>query len=353
MLTKRDSKMAQGIAILGMLCLHLFCRTGDLPYAPLIWIGERPLIYYIGLFGDLCVPVFCFCSGYAQSLLYGKKPGGFLRSSGRRIVKFISHFWIVVCLFCVVGLVMGHTAIPGDLPSFVGNMLLYDMSYNGAWWFVVTYVLLIPLTPVFVWCVNRFKPVLIVLGSGVIYFVSYVFRFVLVLNISNAVAAWVWNQLILLGTSQLAFAIGIVFQKYNVMDWLMARKERRPKCCAVAIAVLPAAMFLLRCIEPSLIIAPLSGLVTIISFHLWKKPAGIRWFLEYMGRHSTNIWLVHMFFYMTMFPKLIFASEIPVLILLVLLLACIVTSYLVDGIEAVITKLTDGVRLRILQPKKK
>ena len=345
--------MAQGIAILGMLCLHLFCRTGDLPYTPLIWVGERPLIYYIGLFGDLCVPVFCFCSGYAQSLLYGKNPDGFLRSSGRRIAKFISHFWIVVCSFSGVGLIMGHTAIPGDLPSFIGNMLLFDLRYNGAWWFVVTYVLLIPLTPVYVWCLNRFRPVLVMLGSGLVYFVSYVFRFAWVLDISNAAAAWCWNQLILLGTSQFAFAAGIVFQKYGVMEWLLTGKQRRPKCFAVAIAVLPAAMFLLHCIEPSLVIAPLTGLVTIICFHLWKKPAWIQHFLEYMGRHSTNIWLVHMFFYMTMFPKLIFASGVPTVILLVLLLVCIMASYLIDGVEAAVTKLVVGVRCRVLKRKKK
>ena len=62
-LTKKDTQIAKGIAVLGMVMLHLFCRLGELPYTPWIWVGEVPLIYYLGLFGDLCVPVFCFCSG--------------------------------------------------------------------------------------------------------------------------------------------------------------------------------------------------------------------------------------------------------------------------------------------------
>lgn len=33
---------------------------------PWIWVGENPLIYYMGLFGDICTPIFCFCSGYAH-----------------------------------------------------------------------------------------------------------------------------------------------------------------------------------------------------------------------------------------------------------------------------------------------
>ena len=62
-ITKRDSKMLKGIAILAMLMLHLFCRRDNLPYTPLLWIGDTPLIYYFGLFGDICVamamPITC------------------------------------------------------------------------------------------------------------------------------------------------------------------------------------------------------------------------------------------------------------------------------------------------------
>ena len=38
--------MAKGLAIIGMIMLHLFCRLGSLPYKPLIWIGSVPLVYY-------------------------------------------------------------------------------------------------------------------------------------------------------------------------------------------------------------------------------------------------------------------------------------------------------------------
>ena len=65
-ITKRDSKMLKGVAILSMLMLHLFGRRENLPYAPLLWIGGTPLIYYFALFGDICVAVYCFVSGYAH-----------------------------------------------------------------------------------------------------------------------------------------------------------------------------------------------------------------------------------------------------------------------------------------------
>ena len=49
-ITKRDSKMLKGVAILAMLMLHLFCRKDNLPYTPLLWVGDTPLIYYFGSF---------------------------------------------------------------------------------------------------------------------------------------------------------------------------------------------------------------------------------------------------------------------------------------------------------------
>ena len=48
-MTKEDHKILKGIAVTGMVMLHLFCRLGDLPYKPIIWIKETPLIYYLGL----------------------------------------------------------------------------------------------------------------------------------------------------------------------------------------------------------------------------------------------------------------------------------------------------------------
>ena len=51
-LTKQDTQKAKGVAIIGMVMLHLFCRLDDLPYVPWIWIRGTPFVYYLGLFGD-------------------------------------------------------------------------------------------------------------------------------------------------------------------------------------------------------------------------------------------------------------------------------------------------------------
>ena len=139
--------MAQGLAILAMVALHLFCRrTTDL-YNVHIIVGDTPLLYYIGLFGDICVPIYCFVSGYAQMILYEKWGKNYFKESGKRIKKFIFHFWLIVIVFSLMGIFTKNSMIPGSFMNFMGNMLLVQTSYNGAWWFVLTYIFLIGFCP--------------------------------------------------------------------------------------------------------------------------------------------------------------------------------------------------------------
>ena len=130
-LTKEDNQMAKGLAIIGMVALHLFCRLGKLPYTPVVYIGGTPLIYYIGLFGDLCVPIYCFCSGYAHYLLMQKHGEKYPQVMLRKIGSFLKNYWVVLILFTFLGLLFDKTnTIPGSLGTFLGNFFLVKMNYN-------------------------------------------------------------------------------------------------------------------------------------------------------------------------------------------------------------------------------
>lgn len=98
-LSKRDTQAAKGIAIIGMVVLHLFCRITDLPYSPVLWIRDIPLVYYLGLFGDICVPIYCFCSGYAHYLLYIRNGASYSKRIPGKILRFLCNYWIVLVVF--------------------------------------------------------------------------------------------------------------------------------------------------------------------------------------------------------------------------------------------------------------
>ena len=332
-LTKQDTQKAKGVAIIGMVMLHLFCRLGDLPYAPWVWIGETPLIYYLGLFGDFCVPIYCFCSGYAHYLLKEKHKTDYNKATAQKLLRFLSQYWLVVILFSAVGLFTGNGAvIPGSLSEFFGNLLLYRLSYNGAWWFVITYIFLSVLSPVLFKITQKLNPVVLLLLSGFVYFVSYLFRFQFPITISNAVLNWIWQQLILLGTSQFSYMIGMVSRKAQWASKLRAICQGKPICSVCLLLALLAA-FVGHCVVQSLIVAPITAMAVLLCLFGIRLPVIVDRLLLFMGKHSTNIWLVHMFFYFTLIENFVFVAKYPLFVLALMIAVCILTSVLINQIS--------------------
>lgn len=169
-----------------MVSLHLFCRLTDLPYTLVLWVHDIPLVYYLGLFGDICVHIFRFCSGYAHYLLCIRKGASYRKRIPGKLLRLLCNYWVVLVSFSILGLGFDHSGrIPDSIGIFVGNFLLYGMTYNGAWWFFVTYIILLLLSPLFAQRVKKENALFLMCLSG--FFVAYLFRFEIILNISNPV----------------------------------------------------------------------------------------------------------------------------------------------------------------------
>ena len=349
-LTKNDTQRFKGVAIIGMVMLHLFCRLSNLPYSPSIYIGSTPLIYYFGLFGDLCVPVFCFCSGYAHFLINEKNQTDFLKTIPNKAVRFLLNYWIVLILFAIIGLVSGNAAeIPVSVKQFLGNFFLFGLSYNGAWWFVLTYLLLLILSPLAILTAKKLNSIFLIILSFCIYIVSYYFRFQYSLEISNTLLKWLWTQLILLGTSQFGYSLGLICRKERIVTKIReVTSSDNPiasvrviyrRALKVTIFVLPAAAFLGHCIVQSVFISPFTAVAIIVFLCAFDLPKFIDAALVFMGKHSTNIWLIHMFFYLCLFDNLVFCAKYPLSIFLMMIAICLAFSYVIKGVERILLKL--------------
>lgn len=332
-LTKRDTQMAKGIAVLGMVMLHLFCRLDNLPYTPWIWVGATPLVYYLGLFGDLCVPVFCFCSGYAHYLMADAQGSRYRKRLPGKALRFLSNYWIVVVLFSLFGLVFDRSGhIPGSWMRFAGNMLVVGMDYNGAWWFVSTYLILLVLSPVFAVLTKRLNGFLLLASSMIIYFVAYVLRFSVPVSLPNPVLQWVWDQAVLLGTSQLGYFAGMLLRKYGLIGMARKQMQNRPILRRMVVFGFPAAAFLGHCVVQTVFVAPFTAAAALIGLFLAKLPTWAEKSFLLLGKHSTNIWLVHMFFYLNLFKNFVFFAKYPILVLALMLGVCFVSSMAIDRI---------------------
>lgn len=342
-LTKKDTNMTKGLAIVFMVLLHLFCRVDDLPYECLK-IGGVPLVYYIGLFADQCVAIYCFCSGYALDLICSKfdKAKDYYTSRLKNVLKFLINFWIVLIIFSILGLFFDKTGtIPGSLKVFLGNFFLYDLTYNGAWWFVLTYILLVILSRPIYKLINRFNPIIINILFLVIYLVAYIQRFKNVLSFDFTVLDWIVTQLALLGTSILPFIWGMYFYKHKLFSKIKNFLYAHLKNWQIALIsfFIVFIMIIGHGLFQSLIVAPITGTVTIILFNVVDKGKWICSIFDFFGSHSTNIWLTHMFFYLVLFKDFVFVAKYPILIFLLMMAITVCCSYGINQIYKPIAKL--------------
>lgn len=95
---------------------------------------------------------------------------------------------------------------------------------------------------------------------------------------------------------------------------------------AFAIIMISAIVF---CLQKAIIV-PYYALIIFVAFNSASLKGITEKVFTFLGTHSTNIWLIHMFFYLYMFPGLVFSAKYPVLILLYLLAICVAFSYAIN-----------------------
>lgn len=339
-LSKRDIKILKGVAILFMLLLHLFCRKDvNGLYDTFLTINGTPLIYYLALFGDACVPIYCFSSGYGlftitESSVYNK-------NNLSRIFKLLVNYWIVLVFFVAIGFLTGKSEYPGSLQKFLLNFFVVSYSYNGAWWFLQTYIILVFSVPVLFKLMKKYHSVIIFAMSCAVYIISYILRFRNLLEVNgHPLLNMFFNAIVLAGTSQLTFVVGSIFAKEKIYLKLHQRFYNIPFkniLCFAGILLL----VIVHALYQSMIIAPFTGAVFICLFSLMDKHISLQRTLNFFGNHSTNIWLTHMFFYLSIFSEITFAPRYPVLIFSWLILLCLTSSYVINFIYEILISTVD------------
>ena len=341
-LTKNQIKITKGIAILFMLFLHLFCtKAYDGLYTPLLFIEDIPLVYYFALFGDCCVAIYCFCSGYGLLISYKNNKEKYNNNNIIRIFKLYINYWIILLIFVVIlGPIMGQASnYQGSFKKFILTFTAIDPAYNGDWWFFTTYIILV--SPFINKIVIKYNNILILGLSFIFYVAAYIQRIKGVIVIDNEVLNWIIRQIALFGTSQLPFIIGAVFAHKKIYSKLnsMSSKIKYKNTLGILIITL---MIIAHGIVQTLFVAVFIGIVFICVFNLIDKPKWLNNLLSYLGNHSTNMWLTHMFFYMIYFKKLVYGARYSFLIFPWLVILCIVSSYIINLIYKPIIVLVDN-----------
>lgn len=331
-LTKEQTAHTKGIAILMMVCLHLFNQPHEGLFEPLLFVGKAPLSYYVSLFCDCCVAIYCFCSGYGLFANFAKSQDGYSAKNYLRIAKLYLNFWVVLLLFAVLlGSVLGAEGYPGSFLKFFLNFATLSKSYNGAWWFLFSYLLLVLTSPVLFRMQQRFSPWLLIPTLLILYSAGYVQRIFAPVQSGSEIPDWLLNQLALYGNCLLPFMAGSLFRAHGVFGrinlWSQNWKFRGVMAMAGIVLLAVAHAFV-----PTLYVAVFTGIAFIVLFNLIDLPELFSRTLSFLGEHSTNIWLLHMFLIISFFKPEMYLPQNPTLIFIWVMLWCIGCSFIVQFI---------------------
>lgn len=169
------------------------------------------------------------------------------------------------------------------------------------------------------------------------YLAAFYIRFQLPHN------SWALDQFGKLGMTLFEYMMGVYCVKLGVFDKIQKAVRRLPIIAlnVLLLLVVFAAVYARAKIIPSVVFAPISGFLFLTAFWLWNKPRFVEKSLLFVGKHSTNIWLVHMFFYASIFDKLVFVARYPIAILAFMLLLTIASSVIIHLIHDPISKKID------------
>jgi surface polysaccharide O-acyltransferase-like enzyme len=337
-ITLQKSNQLKALAILMMLGLHLFNRDYHGLFQPLLFIGKVPLSYYLSLFCDACVPVFCFVSGYGLYIKYQEDSNIYVKGNFKRIKKLYFNYWTVLFVFSLfLGLLFNKEGYPGDITKFLLNFLGLSSSYNGAWWFFFTYLLLVTFSGLLFRFINKSNVVVVFCIILFLYMLSFYYRVYEPDCFSFVTLNWFQMQLSLLGTSLLPFMVGaLAFKlKWNTMVTNFFQQKRLNNKVVILLMFF---LIVIHSIIPNFIIAPFLAIPFIFLFNQLKLPNWISYSLGYLAPHATNMWLIHMFFYMIFFNEFIYSATYVLPIFLLLLFCSMLSSVVIIQINKVVMK---------------
>lgn len=224
--------------------------------------------------------------------------------------------------------------MPGSFKKFILNGLTLENSYNGAWWYMFTYAILVLISPILLKWVKRSHPIVVLSIGFAIYCLAYYVRFKL--GYSN----WLLGKFGPFGMTLFEYLLGALALKYQVFTYIYKIREKIPKAARwLVAAILMLGMLYGRTkVIPSLFVAPVTGFAVMTLFHFWDKPQFVKKAFLLAGGHSTNIWLTHMFFYSVMFKNLVYVAKYPLLIFAFMLAVTIPLSMLLQLVERPVQK---------------
>lgn len=317
-MTKQETQIMKGVAILMMLILHLFGKTTE-GYVSLIHIGNEPIEYILRSAVNP-VSFFLILSGYGMHFVCAK---GKDKNKWNRVRKIYIHWWAALAIFSVMGGVLGIREYYTDIISVISNYTGYDCNWNFEGWFMFPYMLLMLICPWIFKVTDRGKSIYVAIF---VIFLGFCCGFIT--SRYRDVLHWlVYNPIYTVVSLSPSFILGSILHKEQIIGKI---QEKKPNPWGIWVTLI--SLVTIVCIVGSAALNNVYAFLFVILFLAVPRWNFVDSMLSYFGKHSMNIWFTHTWFSNYLFHKEIYSLQYSILIFLTVLLLSIVSSYIIDYI---------------------
>ncbi len=343
-MTKKQSKMMYGVAILLMLYHHVFGvpeMLGCDYYSVLGWnMGSRTFEQLIAWFGKICVAIYAFISGYGLQKACSERYALPFRAAikqdyfycMRHYFLFICKVWLVFFIIMPIGVAF-HNLRFDNVWDFILCMFGFKPEkISGQWWYIRNYTAWLYLFPLGNALFRKYckkeilYKIIVLLILGITAIIMY---------ITKTTRIFVFN------VATIAFVEGFLVSRYFIFERLdhILKKHKTEVgigclCLTIVIRMLCSTYASYSLID-----------IILISFFMYGccrlgeiLPNEAR-AMEWLGKYPLYMWLIHPFFCFTYFQKLVVWSRISTIIYLCTFFLSLGSAILLTVLEGKILKL--------------
>ena len=346
-MTKEETTIIKGIAILMMLFHHLFNgQILDLrpdllsePYEPLFYIGDVSVEYIITRF---CrpVPFFFILSGYGISYLHNHESHETYRTL-KRLLRIFSAYWISTLLFVGLGHLIGNENYPGDSIKLIANLTSYSNSYNLSMWFLFPYTLICLSSPIFLRLTKRKKSYIIAfIVTGLLYGLT---GYIIKTHINEIGYGSVLGHLLQFLQYYFPFTCGVLLQKTALLQHPRMKVFEQHTLLTATLLII---VILIKSLINSQAVDTLYAIAFIFLFIKLPIHKTVTKLLSFIGKYSMVMWMVHMYLSHYFFTDFIYASRSSIIIFPVLVVSSFIISLIITHANnELIGRITDNTQV--------
>jgi len=328
-MSREQSNMIKGIAILMMVWIHLFVNgTENCHYS--LFLSSVPIEVYIR---DAMnpVPFFMIVSGYGVTYSFYNKRIDIKRQL-RKVCLLYVYYWLIMALFSVIRYFytndFNFTAL-----DLLGNITGYNTSFNKEMWFLFPYCVIYLSSSYIISFLDLVfdskKRVIMISALYIIVFglSKYLYSYMFAGSYVQALYFPIHHTIYLL----LSFSLGFVL--YNLLN-----EYKTPHFSSSINFLLLILLFVLKCCVPTSVFDCFYAFVFVWLFAGIKINNFVKNILTVFGTYSMLMWMTHTYYSKYVFPDFIYGFKYPLLIYIVLVLISLVTAVILKRVLEPLTK---------------